>query len=57
VLSVDDGTPELRARDLAEREALAECGALEPVIDRRYRSSRSRRPNATSSKSTRKGTS
>jgi NADPH:quinone reductase-like Zn-dependent oxidoreductase len=36
VLSVDDGTPELRARDLADLTALAERGALKPVIDRRY---------------------
>jgi hypothetical protein len=36
VLSVDDGTPELRARDLVELTALAERGALKPVIDRRY---------------------
>ena len=36
VLSVDDGTPELRTRDLAELTALAERGALKPVIDRRY---------------------
>jgi len=36
VLSVDDGTPELSAPDLAELKNLAERGALKPVIDRRY---------------------
>ncbi len=36
VLSVDDGTPELSARGLAELKGLAERGALKPVIDRRY---------------------
>ncbi len=37
VLTVwDDGTPELRALNLAELKALAERGALKPVIDRRY---------------------
>lgn len=35
-ISVDDGTPELRARDLAELTSLAERGALKPVIDRCY---------------------
>lgn len=36
VLSVDDGTPELPASDLAVLKQLAETGALRPVIDRRY---------------------
>jgi NADPH:quinone reductase-like Zn-dependent oxidoreductase len=36
VLSVDDGTPELSARDLAELTELAERGAIKAVIDRRY---------------------
>jgi alcohol dehydrogenase len=36
VLSVDDGTPELSAADLAQLKDLAERGAIKPVIDRRY---------------------
>jgi NADPH:quinone reductase-like Zn-dependent oxidoreductase len=36
VVSVDDGTPELSVRDLAELEGLAERGVLKAVIDRRY---------------------
>jgi NADPH:quinone reductase-like Zn-dependent oxidoreductase len=35
-LSVDDGTPELRASDLFVLRALAEAGELRPVIDRCY---------------------
>jgi NADPH:quinone reductase-like Zn-dependent oxidoreductase len=36
VVSVDDGTPELSANNLVELTALAERGAITPVIDRRY---------------------
>lgn len=36
VLSVDDGTPDLPASDLAVLKDLAERGVLKPVIDRRY---------------------
>jgi NADPH:quinone reductase-like Zn-dependent oxidoreductase len=36
-LSVDDGTPKLRASDLAVIAELAGAGALRPVIDRCYR--------------------
>jgi NADPH:quinone reductase-like Zn-dependent oxidoreductase/acetyl esterase/lipase len=36
VLSVDDGTPQLRPSDLALLKDLVESGELKPVIDRRY---------------------
>ncbi len=36
VLSVDDGTPAFSAHELAALKDLVECGAIKPVIDRRY---------------------
>ncbi|HZW01543.1 MAG TPA: NAD(P)-dependent alcohol dehydrogenase [Candidatus Deferrimicrobium sp.] len=36
-ISVDDGTPDLPATDLAYLTRLVEAGELQPVIDRRYR--------------------
>jgi NADPH:quinone reductase-like Zn-dependent oxidoreductase len=35
-ISVDDGTPQLQAGDLALLTDLVEAGKLKPVIDRRY---------------------